>query len=61
MVGAIWWVLVVWRSAHRTDLSTYWAFVIALAVAVSMLCGWIRDALSRQGTGTSAQELGETG
>jgi hypothetical protein len=59
VAGAIWWMLAVWRSVHRTDLSTYWAFVIALAVAISMLYGWTRAALSRQGTGTSTQELGE--
>jgi hypothetical protein len=42
IVGAATWVLyAVWRSPHRSDLATYGAFAVALAVPVAGWIAWV--------------------
>jgi hypothetical protein len=46
--GAIWLVYEVWRSPHRTDLATFWAFVVAVVAVVASVIARVWRAGNRR-------------
>ncbi|HEY5355975.1 MAG TPA: hypothetical protein VIK57_26340 [Streptosporangiaceae bacterium] len=50
-----WLLYVVWRSPHRSDLSTYGAFAVAV---VALVAGWIAWAWQRARRSPAAQDRG---